>query len=96
MEHLSSRTRYEWLAQLNTEYRPKKAYRRTSIIGTIGQLLASSEDMSPHKSEITNHEHETANYDQVRRRIQWRRSTFFVKVRLHTVITSTRLVLISG
>ena len=36
-EHLSSRTRYEWLAQLNTEYRPQKEYRRTSIIGTIGR-----------------------------------------------------------
>lgn len=41
MEHLSSRTRYEWLAQLNTEYSPKKAYRRTSIIGTIGEWSGS-------------------------------------------------------
>ncbi|KAH0536950.1 hypothetical protein FGG08_006215 [Glutinoglossum americanum] len=29
-------SRYEWLAQLNTEHRPARNYRRTSIIGTIG------------------------------------------------------------
>lgn len=30
------RTRAEWLANLNTEYTPKKIFRRTSIICTIG------------------------------------------------------------
>jgi len=30
------RTRVEWLSNLNTEYTPAKAYRRTSIICTIG------------------------------------------------------------
>ena len=38
LDHLASgRTRTEWLSQLNTEYRPAKNYRRTSIIGTIGK-----------------------------------------------------------
>ncbi|KAI9752945.1 MAG: Pyruvate kinase [Lichina confinis] len=46
MEHLSSRTRYEWLAQLNTEYSPRKAYRRTSIIGTIGPKTNSVEKIN--------------------------------------------------
>ncbi|KAI9796747.1 MAG: Pyruvate kinase [Piccolia ochrophora] len=46
MEHLSARTRYEWLAQLNTEYRPKKIYRRTSIIGTIGPKTNSAEKIN--------------------------------------------------
>ena len=37
LEHLSSgRTRIEWLSSLNTEFQPKKHYRRTSIICTIG------------------------------------------------------------
>jgi len=30
------RTRIEWLANLNTEYKPPTAFRRTSIICTIG------------------------------------------------------------
>lgn len=30
------RTRAEWLSNLNTEYHPPKAFRRTSIICTIG------------------------------------------------------------
>lgn len=30
------KTRVEWLANLNTEYKPPKAFRRTSIICTIG------------------------------------------------------------
>ena len=30
------RTRAEWLAQLDTEYKPMKNFRRTSIICTIG------------------------------------------------------------
>lgn len=29
-------TRAEWLANLNTEYKPPRAFRRTSIICTIG------------------------------------------------------------
>ena len=38
LDHLNAgRTRIEWLSQLNTEYHPAKAYRRTSIIGTIGE-----------------------------------------------------------
>ena len=37
LDHLSSgRTRIEWLSSLNTEFAPKKNYRRTSIICTIG------------------------------------------------------------
>ena len=37
LDHLSSgRTRIEWLSSLNTEFVPKKNYRRTSIICTIG------------------------------------------------------------
>jgi len=37
LDHLSSgRTRIEWLSSLNTEFKPKKNYRRTSIICTIG------------------------------------------------------------
>ncbi|KAI9885448.1 MAG: hypothetical protein M1823_002754 [Watsoniomyces obsoletus] len=46
MEHLSSRTRFEWLAQLDTEYRPKKVYRRTAIIGTIGPKTNSVEKIN--------------------------------------------------
>ena len=42
LDHLSSRTRFEWLAGLNTEYRPAKAYRRTSIICTIGRKHTSA------------------------------------------------------
>lgn len=38
LDHLNAgRTRIEWLSQLNTEYHPAKNYRRTSIIGTIGE-----------------------------------------------------------
>ncbi|KAI9681755.1 MAG: Pyruvate kinase [Trizodia sp. TS-e1964] len=36
LDHLSARTRFEWISQLNTESRPQKNYRRTSIICTIG------------------------------------------------------------
>ncbi|KAI5199780.1 pyruvate kinase [Aureobasidium subglaciale] len=37
--HLQAgRTRIEWLSQLNTEYAPKRQFRRSSIICTIGQL----------------------------------------------------------
>jgi hypothetical protein len=39
LDHLNAgRTRIEWLAQLNTEYKPAKNYRRTSIICTIGDI----------------------------------------------------------
>ncbi|KAF2863274.1 pyruvate kinase [Piedraia hortae CBS 480.64] len=37
------KTRVEWLANLNTEYQPKREYRRTSIIGTIGPKTNSVE-----------------------------------------------------
>ena len=36
LEHLSNRTKLEWTSRLNTEYQPKRNYRRTSIICTIG------------------------------------------------------------
>ena len=36
-EHEQSRNRIEWLASLDTESRPGKNYRRTSIICTIGE-----------------------------------------------------------
>ena len=42
LDHLSSRTRIEWLSSLNTEFVPKKNYRRTSIICTIGPKTNSS------------------------------------------------------
>lgn len=38
LDHLSNRTRLEWLSGLNTEFRPAKNFRRTSIICTIGEL----------------------------------------------------------
>lgn len=39
--HLQAgRTRIEWLSQLNTEYAPKRQFRRSSIICTIGKLEA--------------------------------------------------------
>jgi pyruvate kinase len=43
---LNARTRYEWLSSLNTEYRPSKNYRRTSIIGTIGPKTNSVEKIN--------------------------------------------------
>ncbi|KAF2755028.1 pyruvate kinase [Pseudovirgaria hyperparasitica] len=47
LDHLNSgRTRIEWLSQLNTEYRPQKNYRRTSIIGTIGPKTNSAEKIN--------------------------------------------------
>ena len=47
--HLSSgRTRIEWLSQLNTEYKPKRQFRRTSIICTIGMTrLVAVEHSGP-------------------------------------------------
>lgn len=41
LDHLSTRNRLEWLAGLNTEFRPEKNFRRTSIICTIGKLADS-------------------------------------------------------
>ncbi|KAI9816017.1 MAG: Pyruvate kinase [Pycnora praestabilis] len=46
LDHLSSRTRHEWLCQLNTESHPAKNHRRTSIIGTIGPKTNSVEKMN--------------------------------------------------
>lgn len=43
MDHLSSSTKIEWLSQLNTEFKPTKNYRRTSIICTIGPKTNSVE-----------------------------------------------------
>ncbi|KAL8700260.1 MAG: hypothetical protein Q9224_001048 [Gallowayella concinna] len=43
LDHLASgRTRIEWTSSLNTEYRPQKEYRRTSIICTIGPKTNSA------------------------------------------------------
>lgn len=55
LDHLSSRTRFEWLSGLNTEFRPAKNYRRTSIIGTIGasEMLARQRLLSgPPEAEL--------------------------------------------
>ncbi|KAI9715495.1 MAG: hypothetical protein M1812_005971 [Candelaria pacifica] len=46
LDHLGSRTRYEWLSQLNTEHHPETNYRRTSIIGTIGPKTNSVEKIN--------------------------------------------------
>jgi pyruvate kinase len=44
LDHLSSgATKIEWIASLNTEYKPAKNYRRTSIICTIGPKTNSVE-----------------------------------------------------
>ncbi|KAH9822920.1 Pyruvate kinase [Teratosphaeria destructans] len=40
------KTRAEWLANLNTEYKPPKAFRRTSIICTIGPKTNSAEKIN--------------------------------------------------
>ncbi|KAI9706507.1 MAG: Pyruvate kinase [Candelina mexicana] len=45
-DQLGSRTRYEWLSQLNTEHHPETVYRRTSIIGTIGPKTNSVEKIN--------------------------------------------------
>ena len=36
LEHLSNHTKIAWLSGLDTEFKPTKNYRRTSIICTIG------------------------------------------------------------
>jgi pyruvate kinase len=47
MDHLvSGSTKIEWLAQLNTEFKPTKNYRRTSIICTIGPKTNSVEALN--------------------------------------------------
>ena len=47
LSHLNAgRTRVEWLSQLNTEYVPKKQFRRTSIICTIGPKTNSAEKIN--------------------------------------------------
>lgn len=43
LDHLAMRGRVEWLANLNTAYKPAKTYRRTSIICTIGPNTNSVE-----------------------------------------------------
>jgi len=42
LDHLNNRTKMEWHSSLNIDYAPKRNYRRTSIIGTIGQQKAPS------------------------------------------------------
>jgi pyruvate kinase len=42
-DHLSSGTKIEWLSGLDTEYKPAKNYRRSSIICTIGPKTNSVE-----------------------------------------------------
>jgi pyruvate kinase len=37
LDHLANRTKLEWTCNLNTEFQPKRNYRRTSIICTIGE-----------------------------------------------------------
>ncbi|KAF2453926.1 pyruvate kinase [Lineolata rhizophorae] len=47
LNHLAvGRTRIEWLSRLDTEYKPQKAYRRTSIICTIGPKTNSPEKIN--------------------------------------------------
>lgn len=44
MEHIvSGTTKVQWLSQLDTEFKPSKNYRRTSIICTIGPKTNSVE-----------------------------------------------------
>jgi pyruvate kinase len=38
LAHLANSTKLEWTCNLNTEYTPKRNYRRTSIICTIGEI----------------------------------------------------------
>ncbi|MCJ1312612.1 Pyruvate kinase [Agyrium rufum] len=46
LDQLSSKTRLEWLSALNTEYRPAKQLRRSSIICTIGPKTNSAEKIN--------------------------------------------------
>ena len=41
LDHLSNRMKLEWHSKLNTEMVPAKNFRRTSIIGTIGESGSS-------------------------------------------------------
>lgn len=43
LQHLSSNTKISWLSNLDTEFKPTKNYRRTSIICTIGPKTNSVE-----------------------------------------------------
>jgi pyruvate kinase len=46
LEHLSSNTKIQWLSGLDTEFKPTKNYRRSSIICTIGPKTNSVEAMN--------------------------------------------------
>lgn len=51
MEHLASgSTKIEWLSNLNTEFKPSRNYRRTSIICTIGPKTNSVEAINKLRS----------------------------------------------
>lgn len=66
------RTRVEWLANLNTEYKPHKAFRRTSIICTIGMPSFNALQPRPRTHALT-----LSIIGQAPRRTQQRRSTCF-------------------
>ena len=52
--HLQAgRTRIEWLSQLNTEYAPKRQFRRSSIICTIGKIEAGCIAMQRARADKT-------------------------------------------
>lgn len=46
LDHLNNRTKMEWHSSLNIDYAPKRNYRRTSIIGTIGPKTNSAEKIT--------------------------------------------------
>ncbi|MCJ1302626.1 Pyruvate kinase [Hypocenomyce scalaris] len=75
LDHLANRTRLEWLSGLNTEFRPAKNFRRTSIIGTIGpktnsvekiNLLRSGTGIQYGELESIAHTHNLAGLNVVR------------------------------
>jgi hypothetical protein len=83
LDHLSSRTRFEWLSGLNTEFRPAKNYRRTSIIGTIGaseRWRNTACVVELLQRNISESERLIRFSGQVRRRTPLRRSTSSEKV----------------
>lgn len=43
LQHLSAQTKIQWLGDLDTDFKPTKNYRRTSIICTIGPKTNSVE-----------------------------------------------------